>query len=128
MILFQLQCTCCTKSKQSLRVKMWEEHTFLHSNVPRTHCARKSPLPRPNTLPTQYIFRTEPCLQSTVHQTTFYSCFLLPLGKHRLMCFLFQCTVRRAESGVAGADGFQCRASSVSFLICWLIKGRFSSS
>lgn len=85
-ILCRLQSTCCSKCK-SLWAKVWEgKPTFLHSNAPRTRRARKSVLPRPNTLPTQYIFRTEPyiCLQSTVHQAEFYFRFLLPPRKHWL--------------------------------------------
>lgn len=73
---FWFQFTCCCKSKQSLGAAVWEEQlVFLHSNTPYTHWARKSPLPRANHLPTQYIFRPEPyiCWQSTVHQAAFYS-------------------------------------------------------
>ena len=107
-------CTCSTTSKQSLWAKVWEEFTFFflpHSNAPHTHCARKSPLPRPSTLPTQCVFRTEPyiCLQSTVHQGAFYSCFLSPLGTRWLMRFL-PCTVQPAR--------WQCCSGSRWYLVC----------
>lgn len=61
-----------------------------------------------DSLPTQYIFRAVPyiCLQSTVHQAGFCSCFLLPLGTHWLISF-FQSPVRHA----AGGDTCLCSSS-----------------
>lgn len=72
-----------------------------------------------DSLPTQYIFRTVPyiCLQSTVHQSGFYSCFLLPLGTHWII-FSFQCTARGASSSVAGGDSIYVLTFLLIRLLC----------